>query len=62
MARIKVEGDHSIAAMAEPDPDGDYTWTCACGYESATDRGAQPLADAINEAEVHVDVHCSLTA
>jgi len=64
MARIRVEAEdgragwlagRGIAAMADVGEDGLMEWTCVCGARS--DRPRSPW-DAINDAEVHVDLQC----
>jgi hypothetical protein len=55
VASIQVHGKHASATMHGPDEDGDYGWTCVCGTR---DESYQPIADAIADAEVHVDIQC----
>lgn len=54
MASIQISSNAATVTLTPPDEDGDYGWTCsAClmRYE------VQPLADAIEDAEVHVDIY-----
>lgn len=45
------------AVLTEPDEDGDYRWYCMdCGLWA---EDHQPIADAIANAEVHVDKQCA---
>jgi hypothetical protein len=54
MATVQINGNYCTVTLDEPDEDGEYTWTAACGATSG-DRGAQPMEDAVNEAESHAD-------
>lgn len=65
MALIRIIPDgpplYSGAVLTEPDEDGDYGWSCACGASSETDgSGNQPIGDAVSNAEIHVDDQCRL--
>lgn len=55
MASIQVTGTHGVVVtLTGPDDDGDYGWTCnGC----LARYHVQPIADAIADAEVHVDIH-----
>jgi len=56
MAKIKIESDRTTVVLGEPDEDGDYRWEClTCG---ALGDAFRPLDEAVNDAEVHVDVQC----
>ncbi len=54
MAKIVVEGTdrNHRCVISEPDEDGDYTFSCAHGDKMVA---WSPLADVINEAEIHAD-------
>jgi len=53
MASIEIRGETHIVTLSAPDSDGCYTWACACG---AGNGGPMFIADAINDAEVHIHV------
>lgn len=54
---VRME-DGRQARLSEPDEDGDYGWVCeACGADQS-DRGYQPVADALQEAEGHLEDYC----
>ena len=55
MASIEIRGEHSTVALSEPDEDGCYGRACTCGVVQG---GTLMIADAIAEAEVHVDIQC----
>jgi hypothetical protein len=60
MATIKVENEDApttrgLATMADVGDEGLMEWTCVCGARSDQPR---PPWDAINDAEVHVDLWC----
>lgn len=59
MATVEIRSEHEaprVAVLSEPDEDGEYDWTCrTCG---ASGGSFQPLADAIMNADVHVDIQC----
>jgi hypothetical protein len=59
MAIIKVEhygaAGSGVVVLSIPDEDGDYGWLCSCDVQS---ESWQPIADAIADAEVHLDHRC----
>jgi hypothetical protein len=57
MANVLITNGQAVAVLTEPDAEGDYGWSCIC---RAVGQGYQPIADAIAEAEVHVDIQCQL--
>jgi hypothetical protein len=57
MADIKAVGASSTVTLDLPDADGDYGWSCTCG---ASSESVQPIADAIEDADAHVDIRCPL--
>lgn len=56
MASIEIHGEAHTVTLSAPDADGCYTWSCSCGV---TQGGPQFTADAIAEAEIHVDIYHS---
>lgn len=54
MASIQVTNGTVTVTLNGPDEDGDYGWAC---YTCRTRYHVQPIADAIADAEIHVDIH-----
>lgn len=50
---IEVRGRGEVVVLSEPDVDGDYGWTCTCGVRLVD---VQPIADAIEYAENHLNI------
>lgn len=55
MTHTEVHGSWSVVTLSAPDAEGRYTWRCTCG---AVQGGSMPIADAIADAEVHIDHQC----
>lgn len=55
MASIQIRGEVSTVTLTEPDEDGCYRWSCSCGVIQG---GTLLIADAIAEAEIHIDHQC----
>lgn len=61
MATIQINGKRCIATLRDDaDYEGEYRWIASCGAVSQGAGGPSVghLADAINDAVVHVDVQC----
>lgn len=60
MATIQINGKWCIATLRDADYEGEYRWIASCGAVSQGAGGPSVghLADAINDAEIHVDIRC----